>query len=354
MLFRQHQASVKGYMYWQGILRSIVLAGMAVTSTAGLAEDQAAEFYRGRQLTIVVGTPPGSSASLYSQALARHMGRHLPGAPTFIVQHMPGAGGLVAANHTYAVAPRDGSSLVMTNRTVPIEPLLGGKGAQFEALNFSWIGGTNVEYTICTTWHTSPVKTLQDAFAKEAVIGSYGAEGPSAVFAKAANKLAGTKFKVIGAYQGGPQAMLAMERGEVEGFCAMSWSELKLRKSEWLTQKKLNMLFQMGHERHPEFPNVPLIIDQARTPADRAVFELLIAPNDMGFPLYAPPGIPAERLAALRLAFERALKDPQFLLDAERMGLDVQHVSADRIERLLLRVYDAPKSVVERAMTIAE
>jgi len=341
-------------MRWRASLYSILSAAVAVPAAHGSAEDSAAEFYKSRQLTVVVGTPAGSSASLYSQALARHMGRHLPGHPTLIVQHMPGAGGLVAANHTYMVAPRDGSSLVMTNRTVPIEPLLGGKGAQFEALSFSWIGGTNVEYTICVTWHTSPVKTLQDALAKVAVIGSYGAEGPSAVFAKAANKLAGTKFKVIGSYQGGPQALLAMERGEVEGFCAMSWSELRLRKSEWLTQKKVNMLFQMGFKRHPAFADVPLIIDHARTPADRSVLELLIAPNEMGWPFYAPPGIPAERLAALRAGFARTLKDPQFLADAERMGLEVQPVSGEHIERLLRRIYDAPRSMVERAMTIAE
>src|SRR4051794_16380656 len=153
------------------------------------------------------------------------MGRHLPGNPTFIVQHMPGAGGLIAANHTYNNAPRDGTYFVITNRTLLIDPLLGGHGAQFDALKFTWIGSASVEHTTCVSWHTSPVKSLQEAFTREVVIGSYGMLGPSAVIAKAANKLTGTKFKVIGAYQGGPEAILAMQRGEVEGFCSMAWSE---------------------------------------------------------------------------------------------------------------------------------
>jgi tripartite-type tricarboxylate transporter receptor subunit TctC len=244
--------------------------------------------------------------------------------------------------------------LVTTNRTVPIEPLLGGKGAQFDALKFTWIGSTNVEYTVCIAWHTAPVKTLQDAFAKELVIGSYGAAGPSAVFAKAANKLAGTRFTVIGGYQGGPQALLAMERGEVDGFCAMSWSELRRRKAEWLTRKKINMLFQMGFERHPDLLEVPLIIDHAKTQEDKRVFELLFAPHEMGRPFYAPPGVPEDRARALRKTFERTLKDPQFLADAEKMGLDVQHVGGDAIQRTLERIYDSPQTVIERAMTIAD
>jgi tripartite-type tricarboxylate transporter receptor subunit TctC len=198
------------------------------------------------------------------------------------------------------------------------------------------------------------VKTLADAFIKEAVIGSYGAEGPSAISAKAANKLAGTRFKVIAAYQGGPEAVLAMERGEVDGFCAMSWSELKLRKPEWVSQKRVNILFQAGPESHPDIPDVPLIADYARTPEDRAVFELMFAPLQMGRPFYGPPNIPVDRISALRTGFERTLKDPVFLADANRMGLDIAFVGGAAIQQLLEQLYASPIEVIERAKTIAE
>jgi tripartite-type tricarboxylate transporter receptor subunit TctC len=331
-----------------------VAVSICPLASRAVAQDAVARFYRGKTVAITVGTPPGSSLSFYSQALSHHMGRHLPGAPGFIVQHMPGAGGLTAANYAYNRAPRDGTVLIATNRTVPIEPLLGGRGAQFDALKFSWIGSTTVDHTTCVTWHTAAVKTLADAFKKEAVIGSYGAEGPSAISAKSANKLTGTKFKVIAAYQGGPEAVLAMERSEVDGFCAMSWSELKLRKPDWLADKRVNLLFQSGLEPHPDIPEVPLIADYARTPQDRAVFELLFAPLQMGRPFYAPPSIPADRLNALRTAFESTLKDPRFLAETDRMGLDIAFVGGAAIRQLLEQLYASPVEVIERARTIAE
>jgi tripartite-type tricarboxylate transporter receptor subunit TctC len=337
---------------WRGALL-LLASTLCSVSSEGAAQDVIADFYKGKQVTIIVGTSPGSSLSLYSQALARHMGRHLPGSPGLIVQHMSGAGGMLAANYAYNSAPRDGTALVTTNRTVPIEPLLGGKGAQFDALKFNWLGTANVEHTTCVAWHTAAVKSLQDAFARELIIGSYGADGPSATFAKAANKLTGTMFKVIGAYPGAPEALLAMQRGEVEGFCSMAWNELKLRRADWLRDKKVNILFQMGLQKHPEIPDVPLISDYARTPQDRRVFDLLFAPQDMGRPFYAPPNVPADRVKALRIAFERTLKDARYLADADRMGLEVQHRSGESVQALLERIYDYPKEVVERAMTIA-
>jgi tripartite-type tricarboxylate transporter receptor subunit TctC len=318
------------------------------------AQDSVAGFYKGKQITIAVGTSPGSTASLYAQALVRHIGRYMPGTPSFIVQHVPGAGGLVAANKAYNNSPRDGTALVTTNSTISIEPLLGGKGAQFDALKFTWIGSTHVEHMTCVAWHNAAVKTLQDAFTKELMVGSYGAEGPSATFAKAANKLAGTRFIIITGYAGGPEALMAMERGEVEGFCAMGWSDLKLRHAEWLKEKKVNILFQMGLDKEVEILEVPSILDYAKTPVDREALELLFTPLGIGRPLYGPPGIPADRVEALRAALELTLKDPQFLADARHMGLDVRHVSGEAIQRLLQRIYASPKAVIDRAMTIAD
>ncbi len=311
------------------------------------------QFYAGKQITITVVTPPGSSASLYSQAVARHLGRHLPGTPVVLVQHLPGAGGLVAANRAYQTMPRDGTALVSTNSVIFLEPLLGGKGAQFEPSKFTWIGGTHVEHSTCVAWHTARVKNLQDALTHELLVGSYGASGPSAVFARAANALAGTRFKLVTGYAGGPEAMIALERGEIEGFCAMGWSELKNRYSTWLTEKKVNVLFQMGLEKDEEMPQVPLISDSARSPADRSAFDLLFTPLEMGRPLYAPPEVPRERADALREALRLTLRDPQFLADAANMQLDIRHVSGPALQKLIEQIYQAPREVVDRAAAIS-
>ena len=318
------------------------------------AAQDVADFYKGKQIAILVGFTPGGSSSLYAQALTRHMGRYLPGSPNLIVQHVPGAGGLVAANNVYNTAPRDGTTFAITGRTVAIEPLLGNKNAKFDARQFNWIGTANVEYTTCSLWHTAKVKTLQDALTTEAIVGGFGADATEVVFPKAANKLVGTKFKVVLGYPGSTEILLAMERGEVEGFCGIGWTFLKLRKGDWLKDKKINILYQMSLEKHPELPDVPAIIDYAKTSDDRKVFEFLFAPQEMGRPFFAPPGVPAERVRALREAFAQTLKDPQFLADAEKMGIEVQHVGGEQIQMLVERIYASPPEVIARARAVAE
>jgi tripartite-type tricarboxylate transporter receptor subunit TctC len=334
--------------------RSLLAAGLALWLAApAAAQDPIADFYRGKQVTIMVGFGPGGSAGFYAQALARHMGRHLPGSPSFIVQHVPGAGGLVVANTIYNTAPRDGTAFAITGRTMAIEPLLGSPHAKFDARKFGWIGTANVETTTCLAWHTAKVKTLADAMTTELIVGGTGSDATDVIFPKAANKLIGTKFKVVPGYPGSAAMNLAMERGELEGNCALGWMIVKLRKPEWLTGNKINILFQMALQKHPELPNVPLITDHARTPEDRKVFEFLFAPQAMGRPFFAPPGVPGERLAALRTAFERTLKDPAFLADAAKLGVEVQHAGGEAIDALLERIYASPKDVIDRARAVA-
>jgi len=323
-------------------------------SSSSAAQDAVADFYRGKQVTIMVGFTAGGSSSLYAQALARHMGRYLPGSPNFIVQHVPGAGGLVVANTIANTVTRDGTAFAITGRTAAIEPLLGNANAKFDGRKFGWLGTANVEYTTCLAWHTAPVKSLQDAMAKELIVSGTGSDATEVVWPKAANKLLGTKFKIVLGYPGSTEMLLALERGEVEGNCGLGWTFIKLRKADWLRDKKINVLFQWSLRSHPDIPDVPLIIDRARTPEDRKLFEFLFAPQEMGRPFFAPPGVPPERLAALRLAFERTLKDSQFLADADKMGLEVQHVGGEAIEKLLERLYASPKEVIERAKAVAE
>ena len=340
-------------------MRTTVSCAIACAVALGLplpaaAQDAVADFYRGKQVTIMVGFTPGGSSSLYAQGVARHMGRFLPGNPSFIVQHVPGASGLVLANNLYNTVPRDGTAFGITGRTAPIEPLLGQANAKFDGRRFSWIGTANVEYTTCIAWHTAPVKTLADAMTTELIVGGSGADATEVIFPKAANKLTGTKFKVVLGYPGSTELLIAMERGETQGFCGIGWTFVKLRKGDWLRDKKINILFQMALNKHPEILNVPAIIDHARTADDRKVLEFLFAPQEMGRPFFAPPDVPADRLAALRRAFEFTLKDPQFLADAEKMGVEVQHVGGAAIQALLEKIYASPKEIIDRAKAVAE
>jgi tripartite-type tricarboxylate transporter receptor subunit TctC len=318
------------------------------------AQDAVADFYKGKQVAITVGFASGGSASLYSQVLARHMGRHMPGNPNFVVQHMPGAGGLLVTNNSANNAPRDGTVFTITDRAVPLEPLLGNSNAKFDARKFGWIGNANVEYTTCLAWHTARVKTLADAFTHELVVGGTGAEATAVIFPKAVNKLLGTKIKVVLGYPGSTEILLAMERGEAEGFCAIGWTFVKLRKGDWLREKKINVLFQMALKKHPEIPDVPFIPDLAKTPEDRQVFEFLFTPQEFGRAFFAPPDVPSARLAALRQAFERTLKDRAFLEDADKAGLEIQFVAGDEVQKQIERVYATPKAVIERAKAVAQ
>src|SRR6266478_8808951 len=219
----------------RNVMRTGLRAGTLIScalliciSSSSAAQDAVADFYRGKQVTIMVGFTPGGSSSLYAQALARHMGRFMPGSPNFIVQHVPGAGGLLVANNIYNTAPRDGTTFAITGRTAAIEPLLGNANAKFDGRRFGWIGTANVEYTTCLAWHTAPVKTLQDAMAKELIVSGTGSDATEVVWPKAANKLLGTKFKIILGYPGSTELLIAMERGETEGFCGLGWTFIKL------------------------------------------------------------------------------------------------------------------------------
>jgi tripartite-type tricarboxylate transporter receptor subunit TctC len=333
----------------------VIVCGIALClALPAAAQDSVADFYKGKQVTIMVGFTPGGSSSLYAQGIARHMGRFLPGNPNFIVQHVPGAGGLLLANNLNNTVTRDGTAFGITGRTAPIEPLLGTPNAKFDGRRFSWIGTANVEYTTCIAWHTAPVKTLADAMKTELIVGGTGADATEVIFPKAANKLVGTKFKVVLGYPGSTELLIAMERGETQGFCGIGWTFVKLRKADWLRDKKINILFQMALNKHPELPQVPAIIDHARTSDDRKVFEFLFAPQEMGRPFFAPPDLPADRLAALRHAFELTLKDPQFLVDADKMGIEVRHVGGEAIQALMEKIYASPKEVIERAKAVAE
>ena len=324
------------------------LAMLALTSGAPSAQDQAAGVFAGKTIKIIAGVGPGGSNSLYAESLARHMGRFLPGSPQVIVQHMPGANGLLATNYIATKAARDGTEFTIANRNIGVEPLLGNRNALFDPLKLAWLGSANVENSACIAWHEARVKTFADLRSMELVAGGTGADALEVLFPRVLNRMLGTKYRVVNGYAGSPQVLLAMEKGEVEAFCGIGWTYLKLRKSEWVEQRKFNILFQMALEKHPDLPDTPLLRDFARDDDDRRVLDFLLAPQGMGRPFVAPP-LDAGVTRLLREAFMNTLADPAYLKDAERTGLEVRAVSGEAVRALIERVYATPPALVERA-----
>ena len=327
---------------------------LALIGFSGHAQGQSgvADFYRGKTVRVLIGFGPGGSSSLYAELLARYMGRHLPGNPTVIGQHMPGAGGLAVVNHIASRSPRDGTEFAITSRNAAFEPLLGNASAKFDPLALNWIGNANVETSVCVSWHTSPVKDAAAMLSQPFVGGGTGSDSLEVSMPKVLNAVAGAKIRVVSGYPSSVDILLAMERGEVQGFCGIGWTYLKLRKADWLKDRKVNVLFQMALAKHPDLPDVPQAQDLVAAPSAKAVIEVLLAPQDMGRPFFGPPGIPQERLTALRDAFARTLADPDFLRDADKAGLEIQYTSGEAVEALLRRFNYTPRDVLERAISV--
>ena len=308
-----------------------------------------ADFYRGKTVNVWIGYGPGGGYDLSARVLARHMGRHIPGEPTLVARNMPGAGSLSLANWLYNVAPKDGLDFGIFGRTVPIDPLLGTKGAQFDALKFTWLGSTSNEVSTCVAWHDAPVRKAEDLFTRELTVGASGAASPSAVFPYLFNSILGTKIKVINGYTTSATILTALEAGELNGFCAWGWVPMKAMRADWIRDRKFNVLFQIGLAKHRDHPETPLILDFAKTPEDRTLLEILVAPQVFARPFAAPPGIPAERAAALREAFNKTVRDPAFIEEAERMVLEPELVDAPMLEAVLRKIYAAPGPLLARA-----
>ncbi|MDB5508556.1 MAG: tripartite tricarboxylate transporter family receptor [Hyphomicrobiales bacterium] len=308
--------------------------------------DPVADFYKGRNITMLVGFSTGNGADSYGRLLARHIGKHLPGNPNVIVQNMPGSGSLVMANYLYSVAPKDGSVIGIFNRNVPMEPMMGNKNARFEARKFTWIGSANTEPSLCVAWGASPIKTWEDTKQREWVIAATGLNANSGLVPTLLNRVLGTRMKLIMGYPGASEMSLAMESGEVEGRCGWSRSSLMATKAQWVTDKKVNLLIQAGLQKNPALMDVPLAMDYVTNDRDKQLLKLAVAWDEMAWPFMAPPEVPAARRDALRKAFESALADPQLLAEAEREKLDVTLVTGESIEKLLDDVYSTPPDIV--------
>lgn len=331
------------------VLSAILSIVTVIGLTSTLASHAIAEsFYKGKQVRILIASGAGGGYDAYGRAVARHIGHHLPGEPSTIAQNMDGAGGLVAMNYTYNKAEKDGTVLLATYNSLTLQPLFDTRGTYYDPRKFNWIGSVSSQQNICVTWYTNPVRTLDQAGDREVIVASTGASSDSSTTPKILNALAGTKFKVILGY-GTSESRLAVERGEVDGVCGLSWSTLKASNPEWLEGKKVNILTQMGLRKHPDMPDVPLVTEFVKDPNDQQVLTLLLMRSGMGRPFVAPPGVPADRLSMLRDAFMATMKDEAFLADATKMKLEVDPMGPEEMEKLIKSAYDSPRSIVERA-----
>ena len=325
-----------------------MLAGLAVFAVSSAGAQPTLDFYKGKQISMLVSTAAGGGYDTYARTLARHMTKHIPGNPGIVPKNMPGADGAIAASALYNNAPSDGLTFAALTNGIAMDPLFDRFVGRFDAQKFSWIGSIGKLMNVCVTWHTSVVKTIQQARQREVIVSASGATSNSVMMPKIANQLLGTKFKVIPGYAD-PDVTLAMERGEVEGVCGLAYTTLKATRPQWFRENKLNILLQIGLTKFPDLPNVPSALDLLSNPADRRVLELILIRQEMGRPFAAPPRAPPERLAILRRAFEATLKDPAFLSDAAPLQMEIDPLDGPAIEALLAKAYGAPKDVIAAA-----
>jgi len=330
-------------------LVTCLLGLCAIALAEGARADAVSDFYRGKTVTIIVGYTAGGGYDLYARALARHMGRHLPGNPSFIVQNITGAGSLNAANHLYNVSAKDGTVFGTFGRTIATTPLLTPATAPFDGTKFTWLGSVTNEVSSCVTWHTSPVKTWNDILTKQVAMGGEGPGADPDVYALLYKNVFGARIKLVTGYHGTNDTTLAMERGEVDGLCGLSWSTLKARHLPWMNEKKINIIIQAALRKQPELANVPLASELTQDREKQQILKLFLASQETARPFAAPPDLPADRKAALIRAFESTMKDPEFLAEAAKLNMDVNPLNAKGVDDILAELYATPKAVLEKA-----
>lgn len=324
-------------------------AACLTLATSATAPASAQEFYRGKTINLLVGGTAGGGFDTISRILAQHYGRYIAGEPNITVRTMPGGGGIVVANHIYNVAAKDGTVIAYVGPVV-VQPLLSpdDKRIQFDAKKFTWVGSLGVTHSILFAWHKTPFNTAQDLFQREMVVGGTGAASTTDIYPKVLNAVLGTKFKLITGYQGTKETLLAIERGEADGRFN-SWDSMKTTSGNWIQDKLVRILLQAATTRHPELPDVPTAVELAKNTEQRQALEFLFLPAEMGRPIAAPPGIPAEQKTALLGGFAKVVKDQQFLADAKKAGLEVDGpMTGAEVEKVVERIYATPKPVVEQ------
>jgi len=326
-------------------VRTSALIGLTAL-LIGLASPAAADdFYAGKQITFIVGAGPGGGYDLQARVAARHLGKHIPGKPTIIVQNMPAR--IAAANHMFTTAPQDGTMIALLQRGILLAKLIYPSGVRFEIEKYHWLGSFNSEVAVSLAWHTAPHKTTKDLFDKELIVGGITGVDPETT-PRLYNSLIGTKFKVVTGYNSTAQIALAVERGEVQGIADWSWSSLKAVRPNWIADKQITLLIQGALKNEPELGKLPNALDFIKNDADRKVLELHFTQKTAARPLIAPPGVPAERIAILRKAFIELAQDKEFLADAEKAKLEFNYVPSEEIDKVVKQIASTPADIAER------
>ena len=327
------------------ILFHLFAAALAVAAIPfGAQANPVADFYKGKTIRLIISGESGGTYDTDGRLVARHIGKHIPGNPSVQPENMLGASGRVAANYLYNAAPKDGTVVAILQQSVPLGQALGESGIQYDAGKFHWLGSPVRPDETLVVWHTTGVKTIDDAKKKEVIIGATSPTGMNYLYPKLANELLGTKFKIVTGYPGGTPIMLALERGEVEGRGSNPWSDWKTRKPDWVRDKKIVPLMQMSLFKHPDLPDVPLMVDLAPNDTARSVFELVTITGELGRPFLTSPGVPEERVKALRDAFDATMKDPEFLAEAARTQKEIHPIHWQEMQDLVQRVLTAPQA----------
>jgi len=335
-------------------LLAAALAGMIATLPLAAKAQSAADFYKGRTVTMMIGSAPGGGYDAMGRAVSRHIGKHIPGNPVVVVQNMSGAGGIIPTNYLFKMAAKDGSLIGTVNNTTPFEPLIGTKEASYDPTQFNWLGTPSVEVGLVAVWRESPIRTLDDLKAKESTMGSSGANSTPSFYARLLNELLGAKMKIVVGYPGQNEAFLAMERGELDGYPSTFYSALTSTRPEWLRDKKVRVLIQYGPQRQLELGETPFLPDLLTKPEDKALAQVAFAALALGRPFLMPPGVPADRVATMRKALMDVFTDKEFIAEAEKLQLSVGSVrTGEQLQKEIADAYKSPPELVARLRRLA-
>ncbi len=327
------------------------LVGLVLATVLGLTGQSAAQtpeqFYKGKSLDLEIGYPTGGSNDAYGRLLAGHLGKHIPGSPTIVPRNMPGAGSFLAVNRVHSTLPRDGTVIGLGAPTLALDEKLGSQGVRFKTAELNWLGRVDSLINIVMMWKTSPVKTIADAQQIELTLSGTGAGSTVSIYPTVLNNVIGTKFKLVMGYRGSNEAMLAMERGEVEGH-STAWSAVKVAKPDWVRDKTVSIIVQFALKRHPELPDVPTAVELARNDDERQVLAAIMNASEVGTAFFTGPGVPPDRLAALRHAFDETMKDPEFLAEAQRIRLGVTPMTGGELQKLVAQVSSLSPALLEK------
>ncbi len=334
-----------GRRLWRlGALVTASFVGMAAAKA-----DQVSDFYRGKQISLILSAGAGGGYASYAHAIAPYLTKHIPGNPNIVVQNMPGAGGIRAMQYLFSAAAKDGTVLGLVHSSVPFAPLYGIKGATYDPRKFNWIGSINSSTAICVSWTASGVTEWKDLFDKGFIVGGTGAGSQMETMPAMINKLFGTKIKIISGYTGGNDVYLAMERGEVHGRCGGLVSSINSTRPDWFPKNKISVPIIVSLERSNLFPKAPALVEFAKDERTKSILKLVLFPLEMDRPVLAPPGVPAERIAALRDAFHKAMTDPGFLADAEKINIEIGEVPGAKLQAILDEAFSMPPDIVKAA-----